>query len=470
MSTQTPEIPDYIEYIESHKDEYEKDLFELLSIPSISSQSEHDGDVAKTAQWICDRLTSMNLDAQVVETTGHPAVFAQTKNPNPDVPTILFYGHYDVQPVDPLNLWKTPPFEPVINDGFVYARGASDDKGQMFTHILGPEAWYKTTGSMPVNVKYILEGDEESGGDAMDTFVRNNADLLACDCVVISDSQMFAPGRPAICYGLRGLAYVEVIYKGPDKDLHSGTFGGAVTNPAIALCKAIAGVHDDRYKITFPDFYADVKPMEPVEQERIAALGIDETAFLASAGVTDSVGENGYTITERHWARPTFDVNGIVSGYTGEGSKTVLPAVASAKMSCRLVPYQDPEKIVESIKQYFQNACPPGITMEFITHSYTPAVIVDVNNPFVKAAAKTLEKAFGRSPEFTRDGGSIPIVSAFTEALDSPVLLLGWGQITDNIHSPNERFCLADFHRGIKASAILLKQLAGIEPKTASKE
>ena len=230
MSTQTPENPDYIEYIESHKDEYEKDLFELLSIPSISSQKEHDYDVAKTAQWICDRLASMNLDAQIVETTGHPAVFAQTKNPNPDLPTILFYGHYDVQPVDPLNLWKTPPFEPVIKDGFVYARGASDDKGQMFTHILGPEAWYKTTGSMPVNVKYILEGDEESGGDAMDKFVRSNADLLACDCVVISDSQMFAPGRPAICYGLRGLAYVEVIYKGPDKDLHSGTFGGAVTN------------------------------------------------------------------------------------------------------------------------------------------------------------------------------------------------------------------------------------------------
>ena len=210
--------------------------------------------------------------------------------------------------------------------------------------------------------------------------------------------------------------------------------------------------------------------MEPVEQERIAALGIDETAFLASAGVTDSVGENGYTITERRWARPTFDVNGIISGYTGEGSKTILPAVASAKMSCRLVPYQEPEKIVESIRQYFQNACPPGITMEFIVHACTPAVIVDVNNPCVKAAAKTLEKAFGRSPEFIRDGGSLPIVSAFTQVLDCPVLLLGWGQITDNIHSPNERFCLADFHRGIKASAILLKQLAGIDPKTAGKE
>lgn len=462
MSAKTSEIQDYSTYIESHKDDYQAELFELLRIPSVSSQSVHEQDMHKAADWLCSRLEAINLATEKLELGGHPVVFAETKKPNPDVPTVLIYGHYDVQPTDPEELWLTPPFEPTVRDGNVYARGASDDKGQALTHVLGAQAWYKTTGSTPVNVKFLIEGDEECSGETLDGFVRSNPEKLSCDCVVVSDSQMFAPGRPALVYGLRGLVYFEVIYNGPDKDLHSGTYGGAITNPAVALCKAIAKVQDERYKITFPDFYADVKPIESDEQERLAGLGINDAEFLSKVGVSDSIGENGFTLTERRWARPTFDVCGFKSGYIGEGGKTVLPATASAKMSCRLVPFQNPEKILAGIKQFFQDACPPGVTMEFIEHSYTPAVEIDVNNPYVKAAAKTLEKAFGRSPEFIRDGGSIPIVSAFAESLKCPVLLMGFGQITDNIHSPNEHFCLADFQRGIKASAILLKQLVNV--------
>ncbi len=451
------------EYIESHQDEFQADLFDLLRIPTISSQSAHLSDMDTAVDWLCKRLETIDLKAEKLKLGGHPVVYAETKMPNPALPTILFYGHYDVQPTDPDELWDTPAFEPTVRDGDVYARGASDDKGQFLTHILGAQAWFKTTGSIPVNVKYLIEGDEECSAESLDAFVRANPDKLACDCVVISDSQMFGPGRPAIVYGLRGIVYFEVIYKGPNRDLHSGTYGGAITNPAVALCKAIAAVQDSRYKVTIPEFYSDVKPIESEEQQRLAGLGINDAEFLSAVGVSDSVGEQGYTLTERRWARPSFDVCGIKSGYTGEGGKTVLPSVASAKLSCRLVPRQDPVKILAAARQFFQNACPAGVTMEWIEHSYTPAMVLDVDNPYIIAAANTLEKAFGRSPEFIRDGGSIPIVISFSESLKKPVLLLGLGQNSDNIHSPNEHFSLTDFHRGIKASAMLIKQIASMK-------
>lgn len=460
MSTESSK--DFIEYIDSNRETYKKELFDFLRIPSISSKPSYKPHMEKAAQWLIDRFQSFGLTTELLDTGGNAAVFAQTAQ-TPGVPTVLVYGHYDVQPPEPLEEWQTPPFEPVEKEGNVYARGASDDKGQLLTHILAAQAWIKTAGRTPVNLKFLLEGDEESSGDFLDAFVRKNPGKLACDCVVISDSQMFAPGQPAIAYGLRGIIYSEVTYHGPNRDLHSGTYGGAVTNPATALCKALAGVHDERYKITIPGFYDDVRPISSEEQQRLAGLAINDAEFLNNLGVSDSVGEWGFTLTERRWARPCFDICGLVSGYTDEGAKTVLPSKATAKISCRLVPEQDPEKIKEQLKQYFQDACPPGITMTWQNYSSARAVCVDVKSGYVKAAAQTLEKVYGRSPEYIRDGGSIPIVLAFTEALNAPVLLLGWGLGSDNIHSPNEHFSLADFYRGIKASAYLLKQLANIE-------
>ncbi len=294
MSTESSK--DFIEYIDSNRETYKKELFDFLRIPSISSKPSYKPHMEKAAQWLIDRFQSFGLTTELLDTGGNAAVFAQTAQ-TPGVPTVLVYGHYDVQPPEPLEEWQTPPFEPVEKEGNVYARGASDDKGQLLTHILAAQAWIKTAGRTPVNLKFLLEGDEESSGDFLDAFVRKNPGKLACDCVVISDSQMFAPGQPAIAYGLRGIIYSEVTYHGPNRDLHSGTYGGAVTNPATALCKALAGVHDERYKITIPGFYDDVRPISSEEQQRLAGLAINDAEFLNNLGVSDSVGEWGFTLT-----------------------------------------------------------------------------------------------------------------------------------------------------------------------------
>jgi succinyl-diaminopimelate desuccinylase len=371
----------------------------------------------------------------------------------------LVYGHYDVQPVVPLDLWISPPFEPTRRDGNLYARGATDDKGQMLTHVFGAEAWIASQGRLPVNLKFLIEGEEEVGSSSINEYLTSHAERLACDCVVISDGSQFAPGQPAITYGLRGIACFELQLTGPARDLHSGTFGGSVTNPVNTLARMLAALIDERGKVRVPGFYEDVVPLTAKEREQFAALAFDEEHYFAQIGLAGAVGEEGYTALERRWARPTFDINGIWGGYQGQGAKTVLPAQAGAKFSFRLVPNQDPHKVAAALESMLQQLCPPGITMKLVSHHGSPGVLVPLDSPYVAAAARAIEYAFGRSPVFTREGGSIPIVTAFHETLHADALLIGWGQDDDNTHSPNEKFSLADFHRGIRASAKLWEEL-----------
>ncbi len=446
-------------YLQTHAQRFEDELCQLLRIPSVSADPEAAGAIRRAADWVAAQFEQLGLATETIATEGHPLVYAES----PQVagaPTVLIYGHYDVQPADPLQKWVSPPFEPTRRNGNLYARGATDDKGQMFTHIKSVEAWLKVRGELPINVKFIIEGEEEVGSLSLEKYLTEHADRLACDCVVISDSAQFAPGQPAITYGLRGIAYYEIRLTGPDRDLHSGSFGGSVTNPANALTKILAALVDDRRKIQIPGFYDDVVSLSDVERCQLASLPFDEKKYLASVGVSGTSGEEGFSVLERRWIRPTYDVCGLWSGYQGEGAKTVLPATAGAKISFRLVPNQDPEKITVGLSEKLAEICPPGIQWELIDMHGSPGVRVPLNSPFVRAAAKAIQRAFGVEPVYTCEGGSIPIVSAFHEALGADTLLLGWGQDDDNTHSPNEKFCLADFHRGIKASARLWEEIA----------
>ncbi|HEY2147083.1 MAG TPA: dipeptidase, partial [Pirellulales bacterium] len=446
-------------YLDQNAARFESELCELLRIPSISAIGEHHGDIEKAADWVLGQFRSLGFQSEKILTPGNPLVYAQSPAV-PGAPTVLIYGHYDVQPVDPLGEWITPPFEPTRRSDNLYARGATDDKGQMFTHIKSAEAWLKTEGKLPVNLKYLIEGEEEVSSSNLFPFVDRERRKLACDVAVISDSSQFAPGRPAITYGLRGIAYYEVRLTGPKQDLHSGTFGGAVTNPARALSRMMAGLVDDQGRIQVPGFYDDVVPLTAEERKQFAALEFDEAAFMRQIGVVGLSGETGYTTLERRWARPTCDINGLTSGYQGEGAKTVLPARASAKFSFRLVPNQDPKKISAALEPFLRKLLPPGITIELIDFHGAPGVVVPLDSPFMAAAVRAIERSFGTEPVFMREGGSIPIVTTFREQLGVDTLLLGWGLDDDNAHSPNEKFNMADFHRGIKSSAYLWDELA----------
>ncbi|HVC93206.1 MAG TPA: dipeptidase, partial [Pirellulales bacterium] len=395
------------------------------------------------------------------ETAGHPIVYAESIAA-PGTPTVLVYGHYDVQPPDPLGEWLSPPFEPTRRDGNLFARGATDDKGQMLTHVKSAEAWIRSEGRLPVNLKFLIEGEEEVGSAHLESFIGAQKKRLACDVVVISDTSQFGPGRPAITYGLKGIAYFELRLTGPKQDLHSGTFGGAVTNPANALTRMLAALLNERGQVQVPGFYDDVVPLAPAERTQFAALGFDEEEFMQQIGVTAVTGEEGFTTLERRWARPTCDINGLFSGYQGEGSKTVLPARAGAKFSFRLVPCQDPVKIHRSLEEMLRRLVPPGIALELIAYHGAPGVVVPLDSPYMAAAARAIEQGFGTAPVFIREGGSIPVVSTFRQQLGVDTLLLGWGLNDDNTHSPNEKFCLADYHRGIKASAFLWRELSKI--------
>jgi succinyl-diaminopimelate desuccinylase len=388
----------------------------------------------------------------------------------PGKPVALVYGHYDVQPPEPLDEWITPPFEPTVRNGNIYARGATDDKGQMLTHVKSVEAWMKTVGKLPVQVKFLIEGEEEVGSAHLAPFVKEHREKLACDCIVISDCSQFAPGVPAITYGLRGIAYYELRLRGPRQDLHSGSFGGAVTNPAGALVALLAALKDEHNRIQLPGFYDDVLPLTDREREEFRALPLTDDEFMQQLGVTGLSGEAGYTALERRWARPACDINGLTSGYQGEGAKTVLPARASAKFSFRLVPNQDPHKITASLHMFLESRLPPGIQMELIDHHGAPGVVVPLDSPYMHAASAAIEAGFGRPPVFIREGGSIPIVTTFTSELGADVLLLGWGQNDDNTHSPNEKFSLDDYHRGTRASAHLWQELAKTTPRTKTKQ
>ena len=446
------------EYLAAHADRFEDALCRLLSIPSVSADPACRGDVRRAAEWIADELRRLGLASEIVQTPGHPLVYAESPHV-PGAPTVLVYGHYDVQPPEPLEKWTSPPFKPTRRDGNIYARGATDDKGQLLTHVHSAEAWIEVEGRLPVNLKYLIEGEEEVGSENLAKFILENPRRLACDCVVISDGCQFAPGQPAITYSLRGIAYYELRLTGPNRDLHSGSFGGTVTNPANTLAQMLAALVDGQGKIRIPGFYDDVVPLADRQVELLASLPFDEKQYMTELGVSALGGESGYTTLQRRWARPTYDVNGLSSGYQGEWAKTIVPAVAVAKFSFRLVPSQDAHKITAGLRSMLADLCPPGIQMELLDYHGSPGVTVPLESPYVKAAARAIEHAFGRPPVFIGEGGSIPIVSTFHETLKADTLLLGWGQDDDNTHSPNEKLSLADFHRGIKASARLWHEL-----------
>ena len=447
------------QYIGTHRQAFVDDLTDLLRIASVSADSRHAADVRQAAAWMVARFKQLGLKTELIQTAGHPLVLAETP-PVPGKPVALVYGHYDVQPPDPLNEWITPPFEPAIRDGNIYARGATDDKGQMLTHVMSVEAWIKSGKKLPLQVKFLIEGEEEVGSVNLEPFVAQHRERLACDCVVISDCGQFAPGVPAITYGLRGIAYYELRLFGPRQDLHSGTFGGGVTNPAGALVALLAALKDADGRIQVPGFYDEVVPLSDAERQQFRDLAFDEAEFKRQLAVDGLWGEAGHSTLERRWARPTCDINGLTSGYQGEGAKTVLPARASAKFSFRLVPNQDPAKISKALQKFLASHLPAGIRMELIDHHGAPGVVVPLESPYIRAAAAAIEAGFGRRPVFIREGGSIPIVNTFARELDADVLLLGWGQNDDNTHSPNEKFCLADYQRGILASAHLWQELA----------
>ncbi|MBD3298831.1 MAG: dipeptidase [candidate division Zixibacteria bacterium] len=449
-----------IAHIDANKERYQKELFELLRIPSISADPDRAGDIRKAAEWTRDKLTAMGCEARLEETGGHPVVYGEWLKAE-GKPTVLFYGHYDVQPPDPLDLWETPPFEPTVRGDNVFARGSADDKGQFLANVLGIEAFMQADGGPPCNVKFIIEGEEEVTSHNLEKWVGAHTDLLKCDHIVISDSAQFARGYPAICYGLRGICYMEVFLKGPAMDLHSGEFGGAVTNPCNALARIIAQLHDpETGKITIPGIYDDVVELTKEEREEFAKLPFDEPGYKKHLGVDALPGEQGFSVLERVWTRPTCDVNGITGGYTGKGAKTVIASEASAKISMRLVPNQDPDKIQQAFEDYIRTLCPPGVTVRFENHGKAKPALVPTDSPALSIARNALEKGFGNKTVLMRGGGSIPVVETFQDKLGVGSLLVGYGLPDDNLHSPNEKFSLEDYHRGIKTAAYLVDELA----------
>lgn len=449
-----------IEYIESNKDRFVEELQDFLRIPSISNNPSNKNDVERCAQYLVDHMKSIGLNnVRTYPTGGHPVVYGEWMGA-PGKPTVLFYGHYDVQPTDPLELWHHPPFEPVIKDGYIYARGASDDKGQIFLNLKSIEAHLKINGCLPVNVKYLIEGEEEAGSSHLEEFIEKNKELLKSNMTLISDTSMFGDNMPSLCYGLRGLCYMEIELTGPNKDLHSGTYGGAVGNPINELCNLIAKLKDKNGRITIPNFYKKVKPLTKAEREAFKRLPFKKKEYLKELDIADTFGEKGYSILEQTSARPTLDCNGIYGGFQGEGAKTVLPSKAGAKISMRLVPHQDPKEIAKLFTAYVKKLCPKTMKIRVTELHGGPPAMTDIKTKEIKAAANALKKVFKKEPYFTREGGSIPIVAAFEKILGNKSVLMGFGLDSDAIHSPNEHFKLENFYNGIKASAYFYDELA----------
>ena len=436
-----------------------QDLFTFLRFPSISTDSRHTADVRACAQWLITKLSGMGLAVELHETARHPIVVARNEH-RVDCKTVLIYGHYDVQPVDPLALWQNPPFEPEIREGKIWARGATDNKGQMLAHILGVEKTLREQGELPVNLIFLFEGEEEIGSPNLAPFLREHREALRCDVIAVSDTGMVAAGVPTMGYGLRGIACAEVTLRGPKGDLHSGIYGGAVANPATAIARLVASLHDSNGKILVDGFYDDVRPLEAWERDMWKKIpGVADADFLAVTGSPSVFGEEGYSSAERVWARPTAEVNGIGGGYQGEGSKTVLPAEAFAKFSFRLVPDQDPKDILEKVRAHFEKHCPAGVSIDiYIGHDGKP-YLADPHSADGKAAQRALTSAFGREPVLIREGGSIPIIQSFREILGADTLLLGLALPDCQIHAPNENFPVANFEAGIQINQHLLREL-----------
>jgi acetylornithine deacetylase/succinyl-diaminopimelate desuccinylase-like protein len=444
-------MTDALAYAGENAEQFTAELEDLLRIPSVSTDSAYADDVRDAAHWLAENMEGIGINhVEVIETDGHPIVFAE-HHAGDDKPTVLVYGHYDVQPPDPVDLWDTPPFEPKRENGTLYARGACDDKGQMFMHVKAAEAYLKQEGDLPVNLKFLIEGEEECGSVHLAPFIEANQEKLDADVVLISDTAMFAPGVPSITYGLRGLAYTEVTLRGPDRDLHSGIYGGAVDNPANALSRIIADLHDEDHRIAIPGFYDDVRDLTEDERETYAALPFDEERWKEEIDVDAVLTEKGYTTLEAISARPTLDVNGIWGGYTGEGAKTVLPATAHAKISMRLVPNQKTEDIYNKLEAFLEERVPDTMKLEFKRLHGGKPVLVDTESTAMQAAKDAMGDVFGKEPFFVRNGGSIPIVADFKDILGLDSVLMGFGLDSDAIHSPNEHFGLDRFQKGIES-------------------
>ncbi|MGD1008169.1 MAG: dipeptidase [Ignavibacteriaceae bacterium] len=453
-------MEEIVDYIQNNINTFQEELKEFLRIPSISMLPEHKGDINRCAEYVADKLRNAGLSrVKIFKTEGHPLVYGEWLGA-PGQPVVLIYGHYDVQPIDPIELWDTPPFEPVIKNGKIYARGATDDKGQIFMHFKSVESFFKVNGSLPLNVKFIIEGEEETGSQSMQSFINNNAELLKCDAVMISDTALFDEGIPTLTYGLRGLSYMEVEVSGPKADLHSGTYGGAIGNPINILAGMIAKLHDKNGRINIPQFYDDVLRITSKEKKNFGRLKFSEKKFAQEAGVRILEGEKGYSTLERIWARPTLDCNGIWGGFTGNGAKTVITTKATAKISMRLVPNQDPNKISRLFTKHIKRIAPKSVKVEVRNLNGAYPVLTPLDNTATIAAAKSMEKAFGKKIVFMREGGSVPIVTVFSKKLKVPVVLMGLGLNNENLHSPNEHFNLNHFRLGIISSVYFMKEFS----------
>jgi acetylornithine deacetylase/succinyl-diaminopimelate desuccinylase-like protein len=441
-------------YVDANKGRFMEELFDFLRIPSVSTRSEHNADTARAAEWVKRSLEEAGLTASVHPTKRHPVVIGEWRGA-PGKPTVLIYGHYDVQPAEPLHLWTSPPFEPTIRDGNIYARGSVDDKGQIYLHIKALEAHLKTRGTLPVNVVVLVEGEEEIGSENLEDFIRTNRGMLKADVSVISDSAMFAPGQPSILFALRGMAYFEINVRGPASDLHSGSYGGGVVNPATALARMIATFHDEDGRIAIDGFYDKVREWEPEIREMMRNLSFEDESFREDIGASAIGGEKGWSTLERLWSRPTCEVNGLLSGYTGEGAKTVLPSHAMAKVSCRLVPDQDPLEIGQLMERHLKKVAPKGVSVSVEHLNRGKPWRASLDGPIYDAARTALKAAFGKEPVLTGEGGSIPVVSDFESLLGTPVLLVGFGLPGENAHAPDEWMSVENFEKGIAAMAML---------------
>lgn len=449
--------------IKQNERRYESDLAEWLKIESVSGDPARNDQTRKAAQWIADRMAKMKIEnVQLMETGLHPVVYGDWLHAK-GAPTILVYGHYDVQPVDPIEKWHYPPFGGTIKDGFIYGRGSSDDKGQLLTHVFALEALMNSLDSLPVNVKFFIEGEEECGSVHTAPFVSQNKQLLACDAVAISDSAWHADSLPTILYALRGMLYCQVNVKGPNRDLHSGVYGGKVMNPLNAIGKIIAALQDDEGVIKIPGYYDDVVRLSDAERKEFAALGNDDEHIKNDLHVNALWGEKCFTTHERNWARPSMDVNGIWGGYSGPGPKTVIASEGGFKVSSRLVANMDPDKVADLFTKYIKKVTPPGVTVDVQVLQKAPPVMVPIDNPFIKAAVSAFETGFGKRPVMVREGASIPIAATFQKELKAAPIFIGFGLPSDNIHSPDERFKLENFHKGIATCAYLYKEFASVK-------
>lgn len=450
-------------YFAEHRDTHLKELNDFLRIPSISSLSEHKQDMQVAASWLAAAMKRINLEnISIDETGGHPVVYADWLHA-PGKPTILFYGHYDVQPVDPLNLWETPPFEPTVRDNKLFARGSSDDKGQVFMHLKAIEALFALDGTLPVNVKFIIEGEEEIGSPNLPPYVEKNKEKLAADLILISDTSLYAPGKPAVCYGLRGLTGIQIDVRGAKGDLHSGLYGGGVQNAIHALAEILASFRDEYGTIQVEGFYDKVRPLSEEERQAYRDLDFDEEAIKEEVGVKQLFGEKGYSYLEQTWARPTLEVNGVFGGFSGEGIKTVLPAEAGAKITCRLVPDQDPDEIVALLKAHVEKHKPVGVDVTISEFDKGAPYITPFDHPVIQAAGRSYEHVYQVPTAFIRGGGSIPIVAAFDQILALPVVLMGFGLTSENFHAPNEHFHLENFDKGLRVLGDYLYEVATLK-------